>query len=186
MVGHRIEKTQVFRDKVFGVHPLHVLLLLTWPLCNLWIPELAGALSLNEGEDVSLVRYTQEGDSNDNGGNLQTFFLPFFPCRLLGLFSFSFLELCRSQSRCSSSLNQTVLGQSENVLQPSHELLQDDEGYGERPSYTWVEDMAFFVALIYHQNDQLYLPFFPLFLFWIPRQWLQKKCYFLMCLVKFT
>ena len=36
----------------------------------LWTLELAGALSLNEGEDVSLVRYTQEGDSNDNGGNL--------------------------------------------------------------------------------------------------------------------
>ena len=51
------------------MHPSHVLLLLTWPLCNLWPPELAGALSLTEGEDVSAVRYTQEGDSIDNGGN---------------------------------------------------------------------------------------------------------------------
>ena len=52
------------------MHPSHVLLLLTWPLCNLWTLDLAGALSLNEGEDVTLVRYTQEGDSNNNGGNL--------------------------------------------------------------------------------------------------------------------
>ena len=52
------------------MHPSRVLLLLTWPLCNLWTRELSGALSLNEGEDASLVRYTQEGDSNDNGGNL--------------------------------------------------------------------------------------------------------------------
>ena len=46
--------------------------------------------------------------------------------------------------------------------------------------------MAFFVALIYPQNDQLYLLFFPLFLFWSPRQWLEKKCYFLTYLVEFT